>query len=439
MITYKKIIYQSLGMLLGLIAILFILQITQTSVRTTSGLQCSLIKQSFLMPRCSLNKENEDKYDCVYLDKGAIVTPIAIFPAIGNGYIVHVETADKQKGYIKSSDLSNVCIEDLRALPRIRQTYILPVNYNHFSKNVLGKKISEVEKKYGPFDSIILNGSKGSAYYCFIDLIKDNQRYLGVKLTIDSKAGVVSVEPDREKKKRFVDDLIFSGLFRIYELFGLSGSRYESWTTSIGSFFQSILADFESLGWFAVIVSFFLKITLFIVQLFLVFSIPQLFAYPLSRLVWYNNNLSRTLTNISVFAITLLCYYLFFLLISISSYDSFDGIFYAVFLVWAMYFWYIRTMTSLDYNRCPSCNTMNLAMNIGSQYTGKSQNVLSEFYNLFKYRSITADAITDHYESREKQTIKDYDHYSDHRQCRECGHTWTVTRRVFSNERVKDY
>lgn len=345
-----------------------------------------------------------------------------------HGNIAQIKTEDGKRGYVPYYKLNLPFKKDV---PEISQKFIYPTTYINIEKAV-GDSLPTLEKRYGPVTSIITLKGKTTAFFNQIELIHEGKKYSGVFFDLDNKGTILNFKLDDTKKVKLYDRLPLADRLKQHELFGLiSFSFYKSENNHFAWWdkFKGLHWSTKILGW---IIQFFVGLTLIL----LFFSLPRLIVNPIiisiDNIRFLGNGLVKSLT----FLVYIFATYLFFVWIALLM-SQFLIPFILCLITFS--FWYHLHNKNIDYNRCPSCHAMNVAISHGSTYQGRSSSVNWGTYDVYKGTTETSTQITRHYERRSTKTTTYTDHYTDHQECKHCGYNWNVSRDESAGSTTRNY
>ncbi|MGE0079560.1 MAG: tetratricopeptide repeat protein [Bacteroidales bacterium] len=342
--------------------------------------------------------------------------------------IVKVKTASGKVGFVPYYRLD---IPFLNDVPKISQTFIFPTTAENV-ENVSGKSVEEVAAKYGPATSIIKKAGVIRAFFNQLEFIKDGKKMSGVFFLLGNDGKISGYEVDGTKKVKFVNKLPFADEIRQAEPFDLlSFSFYESKDIHI-----TWWENFKTKNWFTKILGWVVQFIIGFLLIFLFFSIPRLIISPFMMLI----NHFRLLGNGMVLFVNFLLYitiaYIFFVWMALLMNQFFIA---ALLSLISFGFWWHFHRKNIRYNRCPACHTMNVGLDGGSSYHGRSSSVSWGTYDVYKGKTETSTQITHNYERRDKKTTTYTDHYTDHRECVNCGYEWGVSRDESAGSETRHY
>lgn len=346
--------------------------------------------------------------------------------------LVRVRTANGQTGIVP---YYHIFLPFKDSVPSISQTYIYPTTIQNLEKMVLNTPLKTAEAKYGPVSSIISANGKKTAYFRQIQVIKDQQRYRGVFFDLDAKNNILAYELNKPSKRKLLDKLPLVQRITTLEPFGLI--QFSFYKTDDNNLFEwEWWQNFKAKHWTTKVLGWIIQVLVGLVLILLFFSIPRLLINPVMLLFSH----TRLLGNGMVLFINFIIYggasYLFFIWMALLMNQIFTPLLFALpaFLFW----WYVYR-NQIKYNRCPNCHTMNIAMDKGSSYHGRSKSVSWGTYDVYKGQTETSTQIIDHYERRDKKTTSYTDHYTDHRECIRCGYAWGVEREESAGSSTTHY
>ncbi|HPD95927.1 MAG TPA: tetratricopeptide repeat protein [Tenuifilaceae bacterium] len=342
--------------------------------------------------------------------------------------IVKVRTASGKVGFVPYYRLDIPFLDDV---PKISQTFIFPTTVENIEK-ASGKSIDEVAAKYGPVTSIIKKAGEERAFFNQLEFIKDGKKMSGVFFILGNDGKILNYEVDATKKVKFVNTLPLADEIRQAEPFDLlSFSFYESKDVKF-----TWWENFKAKNWVTKILGWIVQFIIGFLLIFLFFSIPRLIISPLMMLI----NHFRLLGNGMVLLINFLLYgfiaYIFFVWMALLMNQFFIA---ALLSLISFGFWWRLYRKNIRYNRCPSCHTMNVGLDRGSTYHGRSSSVTWGTYDVYKGTTETSTQIIHNYERRDKKTTTYTDHYTDHRECINCGYEWGVSRNESAGSETKHY
>lgn len=342
--------------------------------------------------------------------------------------IAKVRTAKGKIGYLNNYSLK---FPFIKKIPELSQTYIFPTTIDNIKTKIVGKNISNIESSYGAYTSLINKGNKKIVYFRHINVVKDNQVYKGLFLNLNKDNVVESYELNNKRKLKSFENWALVSKIRTYEPSRiLSFDFYKTKTKKLQWWddFKAWHWTTRSIGW---IIQFIIKIVL----IFLFFSIPRLIASPIMILIGYFRLLGNFMVKLLNLIVLGLFSYIFFVFMMLMMNQWLTP---AILAVPTFIFWWWKYKNNINYNRCPQCHTMNIALNRGTTFNGKSKSVSWGTYDVYKGRTETSDKIIDNYETRDQKTTTITKHYVDHRVCARCGHKWGVNREV-SESHTKNY
>lgn len=342
--------------------------------------------------------------------------------------IVRITTSTGKTGYVPSYHLE---VPFLRGVPAISPGYIYPTTPGNI-EGAKGKTVAELEKKYGPVTSSISIGGVRKAFFSQLVYIQDGKKFSGVFFTLDSKGNITGYTPDDTKKVKLVDRLPLADKFRQAEPFGLiSFSFYEGKSIHIGWW-----QNFRQLNWFTKIIGWIIQFIIGALVIFFLFSIPRLIMQPLMLSAAHIRLLKNGMVLLLGFVVYALATYLFFVWIALLMNEIFMA---ALFSLIAFSFWWYLYRRNINYNRCPSCHAVNIGLDKGSTYHGRTSTTQWDTFDVYKGKTETSTTITHHYERHDRKTTSYTDHYTDHRECMNCGHRWGVQRTRSAGSKVEKF
>ncbi len=317
------------------------------------------------------------------------------------------------------------------SLPSLSLTFSFPTTRKNIDENVIGAQLENVEFKYGPARSLLKINNKRTAYFNQINFIDSGKKMSGVFLTLDNGNKVTGYHVARERKVKLYDKLPLAGSIRQQEPFKFLGAGFYRKNFSL-----KWLDNFTDLNWFTKIIGWIVRIGIGLFLLFLFFSVTRLVINPVIVLITNFRLLKNKIVLFLNFLIYASAVYIFFVWMSISI----DQIFIPLIIsVPTFLFWWRVYKNNITYNRCPQCNTMNVALDQGISFMGKSQKVTWGTYDVYKGTtkaySCTKKIIK--YERRSKKTIDTISHYRDHRSCIRCGFNWDVLRQEIDDSKTE--
>ncbi|MBI9066598.1 MAG: hypothetical protein JEZ09_04855 [Salinivirgaceae bacterium] len=333
--------------------------------------------------------------------------------------MVQIKRASGKIGYVPYYRFDAPFIS---SIPEINQSFIYPTTLSNVKNKMVGKTLKQLEKRYGPFESIITNNGIKKAYLKHISLIDNSKEYNGIFFDINANNQAVAYNL-REKTSRvkLIDKFPFTQDVRQFEPFGLLSFSYYKGKELEFKWWKK----FKNMGWFTKIVAWIIKFLIIIIVVFLIFSIPHLVINPLTVLLSY----TKFLGNGTVLFLNFLIYgfaaYLYLIWMALLM-DQF--LIAAIVSTLVFGAWWFLHKTNIRYNRCPNCHNMNVGLNEGSSYHGRTASVTTGTQNRFSHSSTSGNVQTNYYNKVHTKTTELTDHYTDHRACLHCGYNWGVKR-----------
>ena len=306
-------------------------------------------------------------------------------------------------------------------VPELNQTYIFPTTLKNIENEVVNSPLKDAEEKYGPASSIIKKGNTKIAYLRHLQVDTGKELYRGVFLTLDADNNVIKYELNKKREKGMLYDLPFAQDIISLEAFGLMSSSFYDGEGFDIPFWD----DFKDLSWITSVIGWIIDIIVVLGIALLFFCLPRLLVSPVMLSVSHARIFSNGIVLFLNFLIYLFASYIFFLWVALLMNQIFSPL---IFAVPAFLLCWFRYRSNINYNRCPSCHTMNVGLDKGSSFRGRTKEVTWGTYDVYKGQSSTDTTITHHYERRDKKHTKVIDHFTDHRECVRCGYTWGVER-----------
>jgi len=195
---------------------------------------------------------------------------------------------------------------------------------------------------------------------------------------------------------------------------------------------QSWWSRFKNKNFIFKIIGFFV----WLIIIFLFFSIPQFISWPFRRLIIAIKPLGNLIVKFINFILLTFFMYLFFLILTL--YIAFDQ--FLIMLIFTLIPWFIFIKwnnSNVNYNRCPRCHTMWTASDQGSTHTGTNKSKKWKSRDVYKGENRSGNTKTKHYERHWDEEITTKENYLDHRRCQNCGYEWDVERVETSKEIIK--
>lgn len=346
-----------------------------------------------------------------------------------NPFYARVRSSNGKTGLVPNYRLDFEFIDNI---PKISQTFKYPTTYSTFEKNVQGKNLESVQKHYGPPTSLLKQKNGFTAYFRHVEILKNNEKFKGVFLSLSADKTVEKIEENRKRKLKLIDKLPLSDLIRKYELHSINRSSYYQ----SGKDILDYVDFFKDSHWALKILGFIIKIIVWFIFIFIFLSIPRLFIAPINYLIVYTKMLNNGLVVFLSFLLWAFISYLSLLWLGILI----DGFVLPLILIIPVFlFWQNSFNQSILYNRCSNCHLMNSAEDKGSTYLGQSKQVTWGTYDVYKGSTTSGNTTTKHYERRSQKTVETFDNYLDHRRCISCGHEWDIKRKQSRGSQTKKY
>jgi Tfp pilus assembly protein PilF len=394
--------------------------------RTLKGATQGIIKETTPLYTHYANKSFSDS-----IEKGQKVSILGYEKEAKEqyGHLVKVRAANGKTGIVP---YYQIFLPFKDSVPEVSQTYIYPSSVSNLEKKAINASLNSLEEKYGPVSSIISSDGKKVAYFRQIQVINKDGKYRGVFFTLDAKNNVLAYELNKTKKKKLIDRLPLASKVIALEPFELvqfsfyktENKHFEWWD------------HFKSLHWTTKLIGWIIQVVVGLLLILLFFSIPRLLINPIMLLFSHTRLLGNGLVLFINFLIYGYASYIFFIWMALLMNQVFTPLLFALpaFLFW----WYVYK-NKIRYNRCPQCHTMNIALDKGSSYHGRTKTVSWNTYNEFTGRTETNTQIINHYQEHKEKTTNYTDHYSDHRECVRCGYNWSVAREESAGSSTKQY
>jgi hypothetical protein len=367
--------------------------------------------------------------DTVPLPEGSVVSPMA-----RRNEWLQVETQDGLRGFIAPLGAKSTFAGIVGRLPRIDPDFFICTTYENMRAETLGKKLEDVEKRYGPASSILPNGRGKEAYFLHIDSTRKGERFKGMFLVLDANSTVVDIQPDAQVKYPRLAKLPLVSLLRNFEFFGVHYRPFYQGTHWLAQGLDALARKAKGSHWSLRFLVRLVQIAIGLLILLLVFLIPCLLAYPFILVILNAPRISNGLAILLIMAINAFCFYLFFLYREVP-----DGSWVPLaFLFIVFSFSTGLVIHTINYNRCPCCHLMGTAVGQGSTLVGETENISVSTYDVYKGRRESETEKIEMYERRRREKTETFDNFEDHRQCANCGYRWDVSREVKTSETTRE-
>ncbi|NOX90637.1 MAG: hypothetical protein GXO77_16665 [Calditrichaeota bacterium] len=333
---------------------------------------------------------------------------------------IKIKFEDRKVKWANDYDFDNLIFNNI---PHINQTYYYHTTPNTLRRQMIGKPLTEIEKRYGTATSVIKANGKNQAFFRHLIVVDGKKHYKGLLVKLDGNNVAKDMEYTGKAGTRFYDHFPLVKEMWKFEPNRISNASFYRTTENKINF--QWWDDFKNMNWFTKIIGWIVFIIILLLGIFLLFSIPRLLVSPAMQLFTFTRFFGNGMVKFISFLIYLSAAYLFFVYM-ILFLDQW--VLPAIASVIVFGFWWKQHLSNISYNRCPSCRTMYSALNEGETYTGRSKNVTWGSYDVYKGKTETESTITHNYERRSKKTTEIIDHYLDHRMCARCGSRWDVDR-----------
>jgi hypothetical protein len=367
--------------------------------------------------------------DAIPLPEGSAVSPMA-----RRNEWVQVETEDGLRGFIAPLGAKSTFAGIAERLPRIDPRFFICTTYEHMRAETLGKKLEDVEKRYGPASSILPNGRGKEAYFQQIDSTRNNERFKGMFLVLDADRTVVDIQPDAQVTYPLLAKLPLVSLLRNVEFFGVHYRPFYQGTHWLAQGLDTLAQKAKGSHWSIRFLLRLVQMAIGLLILLLVFLIPCLLAYPFILVILNSPRISNGLAILLIMAINAFSFYLFFIYREVPDGSWVPLAF--LFIVFSFSTGFV--IHTINYNRCPCCHLMGTAVGKGSTFVGETENISVGTYDVYKGQRETDTKIIKRYERRRRERTETFDNFEDHRQCANCGCRWDVSRKVKTSESTRD-
>ncbi len=315
-------------------------------------------------------------------------------------------------------------------IPDINESFFYRVNRDDAEKTILGKQITEIEKRYGPASSILKVNDTLKAYFRQLVVVDGKKDHKGLTVFLDDNKEAQAIKISEHGKGRFYNLFpLVSKLRKLepnkifnYSFYNDNEIRFQWWE------------DFREINWISRILAWLVKWVLRAVIFILVFLVPWAVASPVINSFAFSTRFSNeTLKLISVPVYLVFAYIFFAFMILIMD----QWLIPALLTLLCLGIWSSFYLMNLEYVRCPNCNTMYSALDKGSTFKGQSTSSTLGTYNVDKGTTSEVSSLgegrtltttTRHYERRDKKTTTTVRRYLDHRTCYRCGYEWDISR-----------
>ena len=319
-----------------------------------------------------------------------------------------------------------------RILPEVNQKFTRIYSLEKLQNKLIGKAQEEAIKYIGPASAFIYtNAEKTSSelYFRYVIGVQDKKRHKGLKISYD---GDVANEITLlgSAKKSIAEKLPLAGLIRSMNL-----NRYFN---PIKNYIRK--RDTKE-GWWSKFTkkNLFTKIIgiiVWLIGIFLFFSIPQLLSWPFRRLIIAIKPMGNGFVKFFNFILLTAFMYFFFLVLTLNVIlDQF--ILVVIFTLFPWYIYVRRNNSNINYNRCPRCHTMWSADDKGSTHTGTEKSRAWKQRDVDKGTTTSGNVRTKHIDRHWDEEITTTENYLDHRKCQNCGFEWDVHRAETSKHTVR--
>ena len=344
-----------------------------------------------------------------------------------NPNLARVRKSNGKTGLVPTFNLE---IPFMNNVPKLSGTYKYPTSEKCIENRINNDNLIQLEEKYGPASSVLYKGKKKTAYFRQIQVVKGDEKFTGILFTLDENNKAVGFELNKARETSMVDDLPLAETIRNFEpvsmlsYYDAEGIHIQWWE------------DFKDMNWFTTIIGWIVQVILMLVMAVLFFSLPRLLINPVMVLISNTRLFGNGLVLVLNFLVYGFASYAFFVWMAVSMNQIFTPLIFAIpaFILW----WYLHR-NNINYNRCPSCHTMNIGIDKGSRYQGQTSKVSYESYDVYTGSTETDTTITRHYERERLKKTKYTKHYTDFRECIRCGYNWGVAREESAGESSENY
>lgn len=397
--------------------------------RISVGDHCYLRHCSFSELRRLKAESSAQSRDGFLLPEGSFVSPTACCADW-----IQVETPDGRRGFIPPLGPNSQFAEIIRHLPRINPKFVFCTTYKRMRTETIGKKLRNVEKRYGPASSVLPNGGTREAYFQHIDSTRDGKRYKGMFLTLDASDTIVDIQPDAMVNYPLLAKLPLVKFFREREFFGLhyhSFYQRANWLVSgVNMLSEKVRKAHWSIRFIVGVISALIGLLFYAV----LFSVPHLLVYPFSSVILHSPRIENGLAELLIVILNAFSFYLFSIYREVPD----GGWLPLIFLFIVFVSWVKAIDHDITYHRCPNCHLMNTALDKGSTFLGETEAVSVGTYDVYKGTRETDTEIIKKYERHRREKTETFDNFDDHRQCSNCGYRWDVSREVKTSESTRE-
>ena len=348
---------------------------------------------------------------------------------LDNGGIYKIRLKDGRTGTVIKHYMRSPYF---RTLPEVNQKFIRIYSLEKLQKKLLGKTREEAIDFIGPASAFIYTNNDQTSselYFRYAMAVKDKMRHKGLKISYDGNVAN-EITLLGSAKKAMAERLPLAGLIRNMNLnkyFNPIKNYIRETDTKEGWW-----SKFTKKNLFTKIIG----IIVWLIGIFLFFSIPQLLSWPFRRLIISIKPMGNGLVKFINFLLLTGFMYLFFLVLTLNVIlDQF--ILVVIFTLFPWFIYVRRNSSTINYNRCPRCHTMWSADDKGSTHTGTEHSRAWKTRDVYKGSSTSGNVTTKHYDRHHDEEITTTENYLDHRKCQNCGFEWDVHRAETSKHTVR--
>lgn len=315
-------------------------------------------------------------------------------------------------------------------IPDINTSFFYRTNLDKANENILGKSITEIEKRYGPASSILKVRDTIRAYFKHLVIVNERKNHKGVAIILNDSLVAQAIEINEYGKGRFYNIFPLVNTIRNFETNKIFNYSFYTDNEIKLQWWQ----DFRDINWITGIIAWIVKWLLRAIIFILIFLIPWAVASPIINSFAFSTRFSNDTLKLYAYLFYLPFSYVFFtFMILIMD----QWLIPALITLLDLGMWSTFYIMNLEYNRCPNCNTMHSALDKGTTFKGQSSSSTWGTYDVDKGTTRkttslgegrTLTTTTQHYERREKKTTTTVRRYLDHRTCFRCGYAWDISR-----------
>ena len=174
-------------------------------------------------------------------------------------------------------------------IPNINTSFLYRTNLDKANENILGKSISEIEKRYGPASSIIKVKDTLRAYFKYLVIVNERKDHKGVAIILNDSLVAQAIEIKDYGRKRTYNIFPLVNIIRNFEPNKIFNYSYYTDNEIKLQWWQDFRDGNSTTGIIAWIVKWFLTGIIFI----LIFLIPWAIVSPIINLFAFNTKYSN--------------------------------------------------------------------------------------------------------------------------------------------------